>query len=155
MPYLPRTERPDLLEAISRNSHARRIVTGFSRATPTLADLWQQIDHSLSDVPILTAEITRLDGQLRAVRLDRANLLAAARAILAASRDGEPDPLSYLRDELAAQGFLEDARSRPGPEARMTSYRRMRRQARRVRRSGMQPMMVITPVTSSPSPPGS
>ncbi len=108
MPHSPLTERPDLLEAISRNSHARRIVTGFSRATPTLADLWQQIDHSLSDVPILTAEITRLNGQLRAVWLDRANLAAAGRATLAASRDGDPDPLAFLRAELAAQGFLEE-----------------------------------------------
>ena len=98
----------DLQEAISRNSHARHIVTGFSRATPTLADLWQQIDHSLSDIPILTAEITRLDGQLRAVRLDRANLAAAGRATLAASQDGDPDPLSFLRVELIAQGFLKD-----------------------------------------------
>ena len=108
MPYLPSTERPDLLEAISRNSHARHIVTGFSQATPTLADLWQHIDHSLSDVPILTTEINRLNGQLRAVRLDRANLAAAGRAALAASRDGDPDPLSFLRAELAAQGFLEE-----------------------------------------------
>jgi hypothetical protein len=83
------------------------MVTGFSRATPALADLWQHIDHSLSDIPILTAEITRLDGQLRAVRLDRANLAAAGRATLAASRDGDSDPLSFLRAELAAQGFLE------------------------------------------------
>jgi hypothetical protein len=56
-------------------------------------------------VPALTAEIARLNAELRAVRLDRANLAAAGRATLAASRDGEPDPLSYLRDELAAQGF--------------------------------------------------
>ena len=108
MPYPPPTERPDLLEAISRNSHARHIVTGFSRATPTLADLWQHIDRSLSDVPILTTEINRLNGQLRAVRLDRANLAAAGRAALAASRDGDSDPLSFLRVELAAQGFLEE-----------------------------------------------
>lgn len=106
MPYPPLTERPDLLEALSRNTHARHIVTGFSRATPTLAELWQHIDHSLSDVPILTAEINRLNGQLRAIRLDRANLAAAGRAALAASRDGDSDPLSFLRAELAAQGFL-------------------------------------------------
>ena len=108
MPYPPPTERPDLLEAISRNTHARHIVTGFSRATPTLADLWQHIDHSLSDVPTLTAEINLLNGQLRAVRLDRANLAAAGRATLAASRDGDSAPLSFLRAELAAQGFLEE-----------------------------------------------
>jgi hypothetical protein len=108
VPYPPLTERPDLLEAISRNSHARRVVTGFSRATPALADLWQQIDHSLSDVPILTAQINLLNGQLRAVRLDRANLAAAGRATLAASRDGDHDPLSFLCAELAAQAFLEE-----------------------------------------------
>jgi ABC-type transporter Mla subunit MlaD len=108
VPYPPPAERLDLLEALSRNSHARRVITGFSRATPALADLWQQIDHSLSDVPILTTEINRLDGQLRAVRLDRANLAAAGRATLAAGRDGDPDPLSFLRAELAAQGFLEE-----------------------------------------------
>ena len=34
------------------------------------------------------------------MRLDRANLLAAIRAALAAARDGEADPLAYLRDEL-------------------------------------------------------
>jgi hypothetical protein len=38
------------------------------------------------------------------VRLDRANLAAAAFATIAAHQDGEPDPLSYLRDELGAQG---------------------------------------------------
>ncbi len=108
MPYPPPTERPDLLEAISRNSLARLIVTGFSQATPTLAELWKYIDHSLSDVPILATEINRLNGQLRAVRLERANLAAASRAALAASREGDPDPLSFLRAELAAQGFLED-----------------------------------------------
>ena len=36
-------------------------------------------------------------------RLDRANLLAAARATIAAHHDGEPDPLAYLRDELNVQ----------------------------------------------------
>jgi hypothetical protein len=108
VPYPLPTERPDLLEAISRNSHARHIVTGFSRATPTLTVLWRHIDQSLSDVPILTTEINRLNGQLRAVRLERANLAAAGRAALAADRDGDPDPLSFLRAELAAQGFLED-----------------------------------------------
>jgi hypothetical protein len=108
VPDPPRAGRPDLQEAISRNDHARRIVTGFSRATPDLADLWQHVDHSLSDVPVLITEITRLNGQLRAVRLDRANLAAASRATLAAERDGDPDPLSFLHAELAAQGFAED-----------------------------------------------
>ena len=112
MPYPSPTERADLLEAISRNSHARRIVTGFCRATPTptLANLWQQIGHSLSDVPILAAETTYLDGQLRAMRLDRANLAVVGRATLAASRDGDPGPLAFLRAELTVQGFPSSAK---------------------------------------------
>jgi hypothetical protein len=97
----PPLARPDLQEARHRNHRARHTVTGLSRTT-----LWQQIELSLSDVPTLISEITHLSGEVRAVRLDRANLAAAARAALVASLDGEPDPLSYLRDELAAQGLL-------------------------------------------------
>ena len=146
MPYPSPTERADLLEAISRNSHARRIVTGFCRATPTLANLWQQIGHSLSDVPILAAETTYLDGQLRAMRLDRANLAVVGRATLAASRDGDPGPLAFLRAELTVQGFPEQ-RQGPGPERCMTSYRRMRRQARRVHSGGVQLARLLLTVT--------
>ena len=139
----------DLQEAATRNHAARRIVAGFSTAAPTLAEIWQQLQAALADTPALSAEITRLRAELADTRLDRANLLAAARAIMAAHRDGDPDPLSFLRDELGPR----PAPAEPG-EARMTSYRRMRRQARRVRRSGMQPMMVITG-DQFPSPPGS
>jgi hypothetical protein len=35
-------------------------------------------------------------------RLWRANGLAAMRATIGAQRDGEPDPLYYIRDELTA-----------------------------------------------------
>ena len=97
----PPLARPDLQQARHRNHRARHTVTGLSRAT-----LWQQIELSLSDVPALISEITHLSSEVRAVRLDRANLAAAARAAFAASLDGDPDPLSYLRDELAAQGLL-------------------------------------------------
>jgi hypothetical protein len=38
-----------------------------------------------------------------AARLDAANLRAAIRAALGAADDGEPDPLSYLRDEFSEQ----------------------------------------------------
>ncbi len=37
------------------------------------------------------------------MRLSYANLLAAARATLAAARDDESEALQYLADELAAQ----------------------------------------------------
>jgi hypothetical protein len=98
--------RPDLQEALTANRRARHIVAGFARATPALSGLWLQIESSLWHVPVLTSEITRLDSELQAVRLDRANLAAAARATLAASHDGDPDPLSYLCDELTTQAFL-------------------------------------------------
>ncbi|TKK88125.1 hypothetical protein FDA94_14485 [Herbidospora galbida] len=54
-------------------------------------------------VPDLCDEIERLHETLTALRLDHHNLIAAARATLAADHDGEPDPLYYVRDELSAQ----------------------------------------------------
>jgi hypothetical protein len=89
-------------EVMTRNSAARDIVAGFATATPALSAMWQQIDTALADVHGLAAEVARLSAELRAARLDRANLLAAIRATLAAHSDGEADPLSYLRDELHA-----------------------------------------------------
>lgn len=105
MPDTPRANVINLWEVNARAESAQHIVVGFSRAIPNLADLWQQVIRSLSDIPILTAEIPRLRGELIVIRFHRANLAAAGRATLAAYRDGEPDPLSYLRDELDAQGY--------------------------------------------------
>ena len=68
----------------------------------------------INDLAHLVAELTRLAGELDRVRMDRANLLAAMRAALAAHADGEPDPLWYLRDELNAP-HARSAGSR-GPE---------------------------------------
>jgi hypothetical protein len=95
----------DLPEVATRNRTARHIVAGFSAAFPTLADIWRYLDTALADSPALSAEITRLHTELTGARLDLANLAAAALATLTAHRDGEADPLSYLRDELHAQGF--------------------------------------------------
>ena len=61
--------------------------------------------------------------------MDRANLLAAMRATVAAQADGEPDPLWYLRDALNAAGA-----PRRITGGHMTGYRQMRRQARQARR---------------------
>ena len=96
----------DLQEAAARNHAARRIIAGFTAALPTLAEIWQHLETALADTPALSAEITRLRAELAGTRLDRANLLAAARAVITAHHDGEPDPLSYLRDELDARGQL-------------------------------------------------
>lgn len=104
----------DLQEAATRNHAARRVIAGFSTAAPTLAEIWQQLEAALADTPALSAEITRLRAELADTRLDRANLLAAARAVIIAYLDGESDPLSYLRDELRARGQLPaDPGSRP------------------------------------------
>ena len=65
--------------------------------------MWEQVDRALADVPALGAVIARLTAELAATRMDRANLLAAMRATIAAHADGEPDPLYYLRDELDAR----------------------------------------------------
>jgi hypothetical protein len=92
----------DLEEITARNDTAQHIVTGFATAMPTLANIWRYLTDAFSDVPKLAAEITRLATELSNARLDRANLLAAARATIAAYHDGEPDPLAYLRDELNA-----------------------------------------------------
>ena len=91
------------LEAVyARNDIARRIVAQAASALPAASELWSQVDRALADVPALGAVIARLAGELADTRMDRANLLAAMRATIAAHADGEPDPLYYLRDELSA-----------------------------------------------------
>ncbi len=97
------TRRDSLdLQAIAvRNRNARHIVTGFSRALPTLTGMWRYLSAALADTSRLIAEVVRQRADLAAVCLDRANLLAAIRATLAADRDGETNALGYLHDELA------------------------------------------------------
>ena len=56
---------------------------------------------AIADVPVLLAELDRVLSLLTRARTDTANLLAAARATLAAVDDSEVDPLTYLRDEGA------------------------------------------------------
>lgn len=97
--------RADLQEVTTRNENARSIIAGFSAALPSLTGFWQQIDTALTDTSALADGLTRLSVDLAAIRAHRANLAAAGLATIAAHRDGEPDPLSYLRDELRAQGY--------------------------------------------------
>lgn len=101
----PSTTRIPLLEVHVRADNASRIVAGFERSYPSLSAFWQQIKDSLSDIPVLIAEIVRLGTALAIEHRARADLAAAGRATLAAFSETEDDPLSYLRDELAAQGF--------------------------------------------------
>jgi hypothetical protein len=90
----------DLQEVRNRNDAARHILAGFAEATPMLADIWRYLEEAIDDLTALSAEVIRLATELQNARLDRANLIAAARATIAADHDGERDPLSYLRDEL-------------------------------------------------------
>ena len=95
--------RIDLEEITARNQTARHMIAGFSAEMPALAEFWRHLDTALASNLTLCAEVTQLTAELAAVRLDRANLLAAMRATITAHADGEPDSLSYLRDELDAR----------------------------------------------------
>jgi hypothetical protein len=99
-------------ESTTRNDIARDMIAGFAAVTPTLAGMWRLIDAALADLPAVLAQLGRTRAELDAVRLDRANLIAAIRATLAADADGEPDPLGYLRDELDSTDAPADTRRR-------------------------------------------
>ena len=94
----------------TRNEIARDIIAGVAAVTPTLAGVWRLVDWALADALAVLAELRRVRAELEAVRLDRANLLAAIRACLAADAEGEPDPLGYLHDEVADDALASDTR---------------------------------------------
>jgi hypothetical protein len=102
----------DVPEVLSRNLAARDMVSGFASAMPTLSVAWQHLQAALADTRNLATEVTRLRAELVAMRLWHANALAAMRATIGAQRDGEPDPLYYIRDELSAPQNLSEARDR-------------------------------------------
>jgi uncharacterized protein YggE len=60
----------------------------------------QMVSPVTADTADLLIEVIRLHEAAQAARLESANRLAAIRAALHADRDGESDPLAYLRDEL-------------------------------------------------------
>lgn len=100
-----------LRTAIDEEAITHRFRTALHHRTP--AAVWATV----ADVPVLLAEVFRLASLTTWARTELANLLAAARATLAADRDGEPDPLWYLRDELAHHDELR----RPEPDAEADS----------------------------------
>jgi hypothetical protein len=100
-------------EITTRNDIARDIIAGFAAVTPTLAGVWRLIDTALADLPAVLVDLGRARAELEAVRLDRANPLAAIRAALAADTEGERYPLGYLRDELDSTGTPAATRRRP------------------------------------------
>ncbi len=105
--------RINLDQITTRNQTARHMIAGFAAEMPALADFWRHLDTALADNLTLSAEVTRLTAELAATRLDRANLLAAIRATLAAHADGEPHPLFYVRDELDAHETRSQGPGRP------------------------------------------
>ena len=54
----------------------------------------------MTDIAAQLDQVTQLYDALGKQRLRSANLEAAIRAALGADRDGEADPLGYLRDEI-------------------------------------------------------
>jgi hypothetical protein len=92
----------DLPQVTARNRTACAIVDEL--AAERSSRIWEYVTDALADMPALAAEITRLRALVAEERLDRANLAAASLAAISAYREGETDPLSYLRDELIAQG---------------------------------------------------
>src|ERR1700759_5055886 len=102
----------DVPEVLSRNLAARDIVSGFASAMPTLSAAWQHLQAALADTRAPATEVTRLRAELAAVRLWHANALAAMRATSGAQRDGEPDSLYYIRDELSAPQNRSEVRDR-------------------------------------------
>lgn len=99
----PNIPESDLQEVANRYRVARQMIVGLRLVASV--DVWHGIETALADLPALLNQTTRLRIEVSIVRLNRANLAAAALATLDAERDGEPDPLSYLRDELSAQGY--------------------------------------------------
>jgi hypothetical protein len=98
----------------TRNDIARDIIAGFASVTPTLTGVLRLVDAALADVPAVVADLGRVRAELEAVRLDRANLLAAIQAFLAADADADADPLGYLRAELGTTSTpATDTRRRP------------------------------------------
>jgi hypothetical protein len=92
------------LHEVTARSRAALVVIG-SLAAERPGRFWQYLTDAVTDTMALAAEIAALDVQLAEERLDRANLAAAGLATINAYEDDEPDPLSYLRDELAVQGY--------------------------------------------------
>jgi hypothetical protein len=58
------TAHIDMVAIYLRNKHARLIVAGFEASMPSLAELWQQLDRALADVPALGSVVARLTAEL-------------------------------------------------------------------------------------------
>ncbi|MFI9597070.1 hypothetical protein [Nonomuraea sp. NPDC052265] len=93
----------DLQEVAHRNTTAAQLLAALTQDPLPLLPVWAHVIAALDDIETLIDEITGLRAELALIRHQRANLLAAIRATLAAHHDGDDDPLYYVRDELHAQ----------------------------------------------------
>jgi hypothetical protein len=59
------------------------------------------VTRTAADIANLLIQVTSLYQALIQARLEAANLRAAIYAALGAAEDGDPDPLGYLKDEIA------------------------------------------------------
>src|SRR6266536_1677551 len=84
----------------------RGLVLGAQHAASPLA----AARYSLT---ALVDDDTEARHRLALLRAEHAELLAAARAAVAAARDGAEDPLFYIRDVLAGRGQLPAEGVRP------------------------------------------
>jgi hypothetical protein len=93
----------DLHEVAARSRAALVVIEALAADRP--GQIWHYLADAVTDTSALAADIAALRVKLAEERLDRANLAAAGLAAISAYEDDEPDPLSYLRDELAAQVY--------------------------------------------------
>lgn len=99
----------DLQEVANRNYTAAQLLAALTRDPLPLLPIWAHVIAALDDIESLIDEVTGLRAELASIRHQRANALAAMRATLAANRDGDDDPLYYVRDELHAQTHADQA----------------------------------------------
>lgn len=93
---LVRTPKPTVdMEAVRTHLH-----TALRKHTTDA--LWDAV----VDIPVLLAELDRVLWIETRARFEFANLLAAARAALAAADSNETDPLYLLRDEVSLHRAL-------------------------------------------------
>jgi hypothetical protein len=94
----------DIQEALTRYASAVQTINASPLARILLRVRIAAIAAALDDIPGLCRDVQQLRALVALASRDHANLIAAARCSLIADREGEPDPLWYLRDELAERG---------------------------------------------------
>ena len=101
----------NLQEALTSHANAIRLINVHLITRALLrAHTRAAITTALATIPAFCQETKHLRALLHIAKLDHANLVAAVCATVTADHEGEPDPLWYVRDELAARGQLPNPR---------------------------------------------